>query len=163
MHYMSDANENSENIDDVIHKFIKEDKGSPVSKPPMSHGIVHFLLIQVRDETFLDAERNVGTAIEICHKMGGTIMAVASSFLFVTFGATVQKEDNVRDSASAASEHLSATLGNNVKIISFSGNTAYGIYGTSNFMVYGAIIPIFDRYLGELCRVSFGQIVEMGD
>jgi len=60
-----------------------------------------------------------------------------------------------------ALEMLRVGMGADVKLVTFTKEASYGTYGTPSYMVYGAIVPAFSKYLGAIAEAEFGEALEL--
>jgi hypothetical protein len=116
----------------------------------------------VRDETPEDMRCNAEQATLTFMKHHGVILDLTASLQFVVFGTFGEAKDKCRDDSSAASKELLLSLGNDIRIVAFDGNIAYGIIGADTRFNYTACVPKFDRFLAALLNTEYGRITELG-
>lgn len=123
---------------------------------------LYCLLVQVRDDTPEDMRCNAEQATLTFMKHHGVILDLTASLQFVVFGTFGEAKDKCRDDSSAASKELLLSLGNDIRIVAFDGNIAYGIIGADTRFNYTACVPKFDRFLAALLNTEYGRITELG-
>jgi hypothetical protein len=119
------------------------------------------LLIQVRDDNPAELSRNAKAAIRISLKNAGVILAIMASIQLVAFGLFPfqgRSEEEVRGNSRNAAEGLIADLGEDVKIVEFSGDMPYGNIGDSRQFAFGIAPSNFDRFLARLLATEFGSV-----
>jgi hypothetical protein len=123
---------------------------------------LYCLLVQVRDDTPEETQRNVEQGIPIYVRHHGAIMDLTASFQFIAFGVHGELKETCRDNSRAASKELLAECGENVRVVAFDGDMTYGNIGTDARMNYTVFVPKFDRCLAALLNTEFGCITELG-
>jgi hypothetical protein len=122
---------------------------------------LYCLLVQVRDDTSEDIRRNVERCIPVYLKHRGVIVDMTASFQFVAFGVHGQPQEECRKGSRAAVNELLTTCGENIRIVAFDGEMAYGNVGTESCMSYSVLVPKFDRFLEALLNTEFGSVTQL--
>jgi hypothetical protein len=123
---------------------------------------LYCLLVQVRDNTPDDIQRNVEQVIPIYAKHSGVIIDMIASIQLVLFGLFAATLQNMSDDSRETAEELLNLTEDQVRIVAFNGNISYGNIGTNNSMNYTACLPKFDRLLAALLGTEYGCITELG-
>ena len=123
---------------------------------------LYCLLVHVRDDTPEQIRRNVERCVPVYVKHHGAIVDMTASFQFVAFGVHGQAKTECRERSRAVVNELRATCGEDVRILAFDGDLAYGNIGTDERMNYTVFVPKFDRFLAALLKTEFGGITELG-
>jgi hypothetical protein len=122
---------------------------------------LYCLLVQVRDDTPEETQRNVEQCVPIYVRHHATIVDLTASFQFIAFGVHGEAKKECRDRSRAAAKELLAECGDTLRMVAFDGDMAYGNIGTDQRMNYTVFVPKFDRFLGALLNTEFGRITEL--
>jgi hypothetical protein len=154
-------------IRSVFSRFLTQEQVDAIARSPEKLDLtfsvtwLHCLLIQVRDDTPEDTQRNVAQIVPICLNNDGVIFDLMASIQLVGFGKLFRSDKTQQEynhnSLNASSEILGC-LGSNVRIVSFCGDIPYGNFGGDRRLAFTIAPPKFDRFMAALLDTKFGQI-----
>lgn len=125
-----------------------------LTRTPLSLEKMVFALIQVRDDTAEDIQRNLTAAIDVVLNEGAMIESVLSSYVAVSF-------DHRSSMTMQRMPALAVALGPNARSVYQGGEYLRGIVGSDRYFSYGSIIPRFGALFEELHRLEFGASKEI--
>jgi len=121
-----------------------------------------FILLQVRDHPPDQAPAHLAKAFEIIVRRDGVVWSVISSMAIATFGMPFNDDpERDRDRRAKSVARLVTELGRDIRLVYGTVDGLLGSYGGEGRMVYGPLLPDFQRYVNALTALEFGQSAEM--
>lgn len=157
-------------IRSAFSRFLTQDQVDAVAQTPAkldfthSTAWLHCLLIQVRDDTPDDTQRNITHIVPICLNNDGVIFDLMASIQLVGFGKLFRSnktQEEHRHNGLNASNEILKTLGSNTRIVSFSGEIPYGNFGEDRRFAFTIGPPKFDRFMAALLETEWGRISDV--
>lgn len=144
--------------DDVADELVRNPRPPRIGLTPAA---VRFILLQVRDEPVERAAANVARAIDQIERRNGMVTDVMSSMVLAVFGLPDSEDaEKDRDQQAKTIARLVAELGPDVRLVHGAADGLVGTFGSPQHMHYGPLLPGFQRHLGALLALEFGQSAE---
>lgn len=152
------AEETRRLADEVADELVRNPRPPHIGLAPAQ---VRFILLQVRDEPVERAAANIATAIDLIERRGGMVTDVMSSMVLAVFGVPESDDaEKDRDQQAKTVARLVAELGLEVRLVHGAADGLVGTFGSQQHMHYGPLLPGFQRHLGALLALDFGQSAE---
>lgn len=144
--------------DEVADELVRNPRPPQMGLSPAS---IRFILLQVRDDPVEQAAVNVAKAIDLIERRNGMVTDVMSSMVLAVFGLPDSDDaEKERDQQAKCVARLVAELGQDVRLVHGMADGLAGTFGSPQHMHYGPLLPGFQRHLGALLTLEFGQSAE---
>jgi len=130
-----------------------------IERQPLKQGHIEFVLAFVRGESPAKVAEQVGRIADLAVTHGATIHSLTGSLAIVAFG-THPALSSEPDSRLRLVQALRQQLAEDVKIVHGAATGHCGLFGSEKCMSYTFLVPQFDRVLGALSRLEFGESKE---
>ena len=117
--------------------------------PPLNKEAIHYIILQVRDDTSEDVQRHLAQVLEILIEHDGVVEVFMPSIITATFKPTP-------DTNKPSLDALVGKLGPDVRAIYGCGEYPRGTYGSQHSFSYGTIFPQIGIKLEALLGLEFG-------
>jgi hypothetical protein len=124
----------------------------------LKQGRIEFVLAFVRGESPAQVSGRVDRVVELSVAHGAVVHAFVGALVIVAFG-THPASSPEPGSRSSLVQALREKLAGDVKVVHGAANGHYGLFGETR-MSYTFLVPQFDRILGTLSRLQFGDTEE---
>jgi hypothetical protein len=144
--------------DEVADELVRHPRPPRIGLNPAQ---VRFILLQVRDEPVEHAAATIAQAIDLIERRDGMVTDVMSSMVLAVFGLPESDDaEKARDRQAKCIARLVAELGPDVRLVHGAADGLIGTFVSPQHMHYGPLLPGFQRYLGALLALEFGQSAE---
>lgn len=126
---------------------------------PLKLGRIEFVIAFVRGESPAQVSDRVARVADIAVTHGAMVHDLVGALVIVAFG-THPASSPTTSSRSSLVQALREQLAGDVKIVHGAADGHYGLFGSQTRISYTFLVPDFDRTLGGLSRLQFGQTEE---
>jgi hypothetical protein len=145
--------------DEVADELVRNPRPPRIGLFPAQ---VRFILLQVRDEPVEPAAATIAKAIDLIERRDGMVTDVMSSMVLAVFGLPESEDaEKAHDQQAKSVARLAAELGPEVRLVHGAADGLIGTFGSPQHMHYGPLLPGFERHLGALLALEFGQSAEV--
>ena len=121
---------------------------------------VEFILVFVRDDVPSEVSERMGAVMDTAKAARATIHDVIGALVVMAFGTHPALGTNDGSRASLV-DALRSKLGADIKIVHGAADGQCGLFGSERgIMTHSFLVPHFDKILGSLSRLKFGEIEE---
>jgi len=130
-----------------------------VAPQPFKHGRIDFIIAFVRGESPSQISERISRVANLAMAHGATVHDLVGALAIVAFG-TLPASSPESGSRSSLVQALRDELAGDIKIVHGAADGHYGLFGSQVRMSYTFLVPQFDRILGALGRLEFGESEE---
>lgn len=130
-----------------------------LSSRPIKSGRIDFVLAFVRGESPAEISERVARVADLADSHNAMVYDVVSALVIVAFGTHPTTSRNSND-RSALVHAIHEQLGAEIKILHGAAGGHFGLFGREARLSYTFLVPHFDRMLGVLGRLQFGETKE---
>ena len=121
-----------------------------------------FILLQVRDDPVTKAPAHMAKAFDIITRREGMVWSAMASMAIATFGPPFSDDpEKDRDHRAKSVARLVTELGRDIRLVHGTEDGLLGNYGGEDRVVYGPLLPDFQRYLNALTALEYGRSAEI--
>ena len=125
----------------------------------LKHGRIEFVLVFVRGENPAQVSQNIARVADLAVTHGARLHDFIGALVIFSFG-TLPASAQQTGSRSSLVRDLREQLAYEVKIVHGAADGHHGLFGSEKFMSFTFLVPQFDRILGALSRLQFGETEE---
>ena len=125
----------------------------------LHNGEIGYVLAWVRGDSAEQISKRMGRTAEIAAYYGGITDCMISGLIVVCFG-TLQVANPQPQDRSGLVAQLIQEYGEDIKLVHGTSWGHYGNLGGPKRMAYSFVLSEFERALGRLCTLQFGQTEE---
>jgi hypothetical protein len=123
-------------------------------------GHLEFVIAFIRGDGPDQISERMGRVAELASAHNAMVDQLVSGLVIVVFGVHPGLPSKPEDRPSLV-QALREQLAGDVKIVHGGGDGHYGLFGNNNRMSYTFLVPDFDRILGTLSQLKFGETKEV--
>ena len=144
---------------EVIDELVSRPKPDRPTPEPTQ---LCFILLQVRDDPVAAVPAHMAKAFDIITRREGMVWSALSSMAIATFGPPFGDDpEKDRDHRAKSVARLVTELGRNIRLVYGTVDGLLGDYGGEQRLVYGPLLPDFQRYVTALTALEFGRSAEI--
>jgi hypothetical protein len=128
-------------------------------RPVIKYGRVEFVLAFVRGDDPSQISAHMAKVADLAVAQGAVVHDLVGGLVIVAFG-TLPANSAEPGSRSSLIHALLEQLPRDVKIVHGAADGHYGLFGSDTRLSYTFLVPEFDRALGTLSRLEFGESEE---
>lgn len=128
--------------------------------PPIKHGRIEFILAFVRGDSPSQISERMARVADLAVAQGAVVSDMVSGLVIAAFGMHPAAPP-VSGSRSSLVHAMLQQLTGDVKILHGATDGHYGLFGSQTRLSYTFLVPQFDRALGALSRLDFGDCEEL--
>jgi len=148
----------------VFEKLVDPEHGKKVlrdglGRPRLSRARIEFVVAFVRGDNPAQVAERIGRVTDVAITQNAIVHELIGALVITAFGTRSgsQPESDCRVSLVRA---LQQELAGDIKIVHGAADGHYGLFGSERRMSYSFLVPEFDRVLGNLSRLGFGESEE---
>jgi hypothetical protein len=130
-----------------------------VQPPQLQQGRIEFVLAFVRGENPAQVSDRTARVADVAISHGAMVHDLIGALVIVAFGTHPSSSPD-SGSRSSLVQALREQLAADVKIVHGAADGHYGLFGSQARISYTFLVPHFDRILGALSRLEYGNCEE---
>jgi len=134
--------------------------GEPIPEVGMRGGIVHLILIQIKDDNLDEVEGLLASASDILMRREFTITSVTALLIVATCGFPFRELENPKEICKQTAKELTDSHFGKLKVLYAAVAGRIGLYGHPKIKWYGPLLPKFDLMLKQLVELNYGESAE---
>ena len=130
-----------------------------LEKSPMQRGRIEFVLVFVRGDKPNELSERVARVANLAVAHEAVVHDIVGALVVFAFGTLPPALPNSGKRLSLV-DVLRKELPGDLKIVHGGADGHYGLFGGETRMAYTFLVPHFDKMLGNLSRLKFGEVEE---
>ena len=129
------------------------------ARQPLKAGCIEFILTFVGGANPAEVAERVGKVADLALAHEAVVHDIVGPLVIIAFGTSPSESPKPGSRASLLGA-LRGQLAGELKILHGAADGHYGLFGGNTRMAYTFLVPHFDKMLGNLSRLKFGEVEE---